>query len=104
MKPVVSAAQAKQQDAAYEGDLGAVMERAGFSVARHAAALGATYGSRVTVLAGRGNNGGDGYVAARHLARRGARVTVLASKSMTVSARAACNRVSKRAICGPPTK
>ena len=78
MRAVVSAEQAKQQDAAYEGDLGAVMERAGFAVARHGAALGATYGSRVAVLAGTGNNGGDGYVAARHLARRGARVTVLA--------------------------
>jgi NAD(P)H-hydrate epimerase len=78
MKPVASSAQAKQQDAAYEGDLGAVMERAGFAVARHASALGATYGSRVAVLAGTGNNGGDGYVAARHLARRGARVTVVA--------------------------
>ncbi len=78
MKPVVGSEQAKKQDAAYEGDLGAVMERAGFAVARHGAALGGTYGSRVAVLAGTGNNGGDGYVAARHLARRGARVTVLA--------------------------
>ena len=78
MKEVVSAAQAKRQDAAYGGDLGAVMERAGFAVAGHAAQLGATYGSRVAVLAGSGNNGGDGYVAARHLAARGAQVEVLA--------------------------
>jgi NAD(P)H-hydrate epimerase len=90
MKPVVSSAQSKQQDAAYEGDLGAVMERAGFAVARQASALGATYGSRVAVLAGSGNNGGDGYVAARHLAKRGARVTVMAlGEPRTVEAAAA---------------
>ncbi len=90
MKPVVSSDQSKQQDAAYDGDLGAVMERAGFAVARQASALGGTYGSRVAVLAGTGNNGGDGYVAARHLARRGARVTVMAlGEPRTVEAAAA---------------
>ncbi|MCP3974373.1 MAG: NAD(P)H-hydrate dehydratase [bacterium] len=78
MKGIVSAAQAKQQDASYEGDLGAVMEAAGYAVAGRVAALGAGYGTRVLILAGTGNNGGDGYVAARHLARRGAAVTVLA--------------------------
>lgn len=76
MKVVVNAAQAKKQDAEYDGDLRPVMEAAGYAVASHAAALGAGYGKRVIVLAGSGNNGGDGYVAARHLARRGAAVTV----------------------------
>jgi len=90
MKAVVSSEQSKQQDAVYEGDLGAIMERAGFAVARQASALGATYGSRVAVLAGAGNNGGDGYVAARHLAKRGARVTVMAlGEPRTVEAAAA---------------
>jgi NAD(P)H-hydrate epimerase len=39
--------------------------------------LGGTYGRRVTVIAGRGNNGADGRVAAELLTRRGARVTVV---------------------------
>jgi ADP-dependent NAD(P)H-hydrate dehydratase / NAD(P)H-hydrate epimerase len=53
-----------------------LMERAGAAVA---AAIVAKYpaGSRVAVVAGPGNNGGDGFVAARHLADRGYRVEVL---------------------------
>jgi NAD(P)H-hydrate epimerase len=52
------------------------MDRAGFAVAVSAARLGAGYGRRVVVLAGPGNNGGDGYVAARYLRRRGAAVEI----------------------------
>jgi len=76
VKPVVTAAQAKLQDEIYPGDLGAVMERAGYAVAVAAGRMGADYGARVAVLAGVGNNGGDAYVAARHLARRGCQVVV----------------------------
>ena len=43
------------------------------------ASSAAAYGRRVTVVAGKGNNGADGRVAAAFLARRGARVTVLAA-------------------------
>ena len=78
MEHVVTSEQSRRQDADYSGDLGPIMDRAGFAVAREAAAMGAGYGTRVVVLAGVGNNGGDGYVAARHLARRGALVTVAA--------------------------
>lgn len=52
------------------------MDRAGRAVAGTAVAMGATYGSRVSVLVGPGNNGGDGLVAARYLRRRGIGVRV----------------------------
>jgi hydroxyethylthiazole kinase-like uncharacterized protein yjeF len=49
----------------------ALMESAGIAVA-----VGALGGKRVVVVAGPGNNGGDGFVAARHLAARGCEVRV----------------------------
>ncbi len=59
------------------GTAGAVlMERAGTAVANAVAARHSA-GSKVVVVAGPGNNGGDGFVAARLLATRGFRVTVL---------------------------
>ncbi len=53
-----------------------LMERAGRAVAMHAARLA---GNRpIVVLCGPGNNGGDGYVAARYLKIRGHRVRIAA--------------------------
>ena len=50
-----------------------LMERAGAALARAAIAeAGRSYGLRVALLCGKGNNGGDGLVAARRLADRGA--------------------------------
>lgn len=56
--------------------LGELMENAGMAVAR--AVIRRYRPCRVLVLAGPGNNGGDGYVAARHLAWRGWPVAVAA--------------------------
>jgi hydroxyethylthiazole kinase-like uncharacterized protein yjeF len=78
MRLVISPEESGRLDAAAEDPVDVLMERAGLGVALAAVDLGAGYGSRVTVLAGAGNNGGDGYVAARYLARRGAAVTVQA--------------------------
>lgn len=53
----------------------ALMQRAGLAVAKLAVAI-APHARRVCVLAGPGNNGGDGLVAAAHLHRAGLRVAV----------------------------
>jgi ADP-dependent NAD(P)H-hydrate dehydratase / NAD(P)H-hydrate epimerase len=55
-----------------------LMESAGRAVARAAtAAVGGTYGRRAVVICGKGNNGGDGLVAARYLIRWGVAATVV---------------------------
>jgi ADP-dependent NAD(P)H-hydrate dehydratase / NAD(P)H-hydrate epimerase len=53
-----------------------LMENAGKAVARNVV-LRHPPGTRVVVVAGPGNNGGDGFVAARHLQERGYRARVL---------------------------
>lgn len=91
MQPVVTATESRRVDQAFEGDLYLAMERAGHAVALAAARHGAGYGTRVAVLAGPGNNGGDGHVAARLLQERGASVTVhrLGEPATTEAVRAA---------------
>ena len=55
----------------------ALMEKAGLAVAEAARQLlNGAAGARIVVLVGPGNNGADGLVAARHLRRWGAEVTV----------------------------
>src|SRR5450759_1224578 len=58
--------------------LDVLVERAGHAVALVALEMmGGAYGRRVLVVAGKGNNGADGRIAAGKLRRRGARVTVV---------------------------
>ena len=82
MKPVLTPDEAGALDrATQEAGTPAevLMERAGRAVARAAVDLvGGVYGRRAVVVCGKGNNGGDGLVAARHLARWGMRVAVIA--------------------------
>ena len=82
MKPILTPEEAGALDRAAQ-DAGTpaevLMERAGRAVARAAVDLvGGVYGRRAVVVCGKGNNGGDGLVAARHLARWGMRVAVVA--------------------------
>ena len=86
MKPVLTPDQASALDRASQAQGisdEALMERAGRAVARSAVdMMGGTYGRRAVVVCGRGNNGGDGLVAARHLARWGVRVAVVAVEAL----------------------
>ncbi len=81
MKPVLTPAEASALDRATQDEgvtAEALMERAGEAVARAAVEVaGGVYGRRAVVICGSGNNGGDGFVAARHLARLGIRVDVV---------------------------
>jgi ADP-dependent NAD(P)H-hydrate dehydratase / NAD(P)H-hydrate epimerase len=65
-------------DAAAPESTAELIDRAARAVARVAVRmLGGTYGRRVVVLVGPGNNGADGRVAADHLRRRGVRCQVV---------------------------
>ncbi len=82
MLPLYTAAQMRRTDAAAIDGLGipgvVLMERAGLAVAEY---LLENYCDEhcFVILAGKGNNGGDGFVAARHLLEAGAGVRVLAT-------------------------
>ena len=75
--PVVTPDEMARIDAAAPVPVEQLMERAGAAVASAALRLlGGTYGRRVVVIAGPGNNGNDGRVAARILRRRGVAVAL----------------------------
>ncbi len=77
--PVLTAAQMRAaEDRAIAGgaSVASLMERAGTGVAEWVHRLAA--GAEVLILCGPGNNGGDGYVAARVLASRGVPVRIAA--------------------------
>jgi ADP-dependent NAD(P)H-hydrate dehydratase / NAD(P)H-hydrate epimerase len=75
--PVVTPEEMQAIDFAAPEATDVLVERAGAAVARTAERMmGGTYGRRVVVLAGPGNNGADGRVAGRRLEAKGAHVTV----------------------------
>lgn len=77
-------------DAAAPEPVDALVDRAGAAVARTALrVLGGAYGRRVIVLAGPGNNGADGRVAAERLRERGVSVTVHDALAMPAVVRGA---------------
>ena len=78
MIPVLTPEEMRAVDRAAPEPVEVLVERAGSAVARVALSmLGGAYGRRVVVVAGKGNNGADGLVAADRLRRRGARVHVI---------------------------
>lgn len=78
MIPVVTPAEMKAIDRAAPEPVEVLVGRAGWAVARAALdLLGGSYGRRVVVVAGKGNNGADGRAAAEVLRRRGVRVEVV---------------------------
>lgn len=80
MIPIVTVAEMRAIDEAALGTTpeAVLVRRAGTAVATCALEMmGGGYGRRVVVLAGKGNNGADGKLAASVLARRGARVKVI---------------------------
>jgi NAD(P)H-hydrate epimerase len=80
MIPIVTPEEMRTLDAAAPEPVETLVARAGGAVARAAVdLLGGTYGRRVVVVAGKGNNGADGSEAARRLRRLGVRVTVVSA-------------------------
>lgn len=77
MIPVLTPQEMAAVDAAATESVDVLIGRAASAVAATAVdLLGGTYGRRVVVVAGPGNNGNDGRAAAAILGRRGVRVTV----------------------------
>lgn len=107
MRPILTPTEAAALDAAARDrgiDAASLMDRAGHAVARAAIALaGGRYGRRVTVVCGAGNNGGDGFVAARLLHGWGVAVTVVAvggptTREPAASARRAAEEAGVRVL------
>jgi ADP-dependent NAD(P)H-hydrate dehydratase / NAD(P)H-hydrate epimerase len=80
VRPAYPVGEVRAAEAALMGTLpeGTLMGRAAYGLARTCTALlGRTYGARVVLLVGTGDNGGDALFAGARLARRGARVDAI---------------------------
>lgn len=88
---VLTAAEMRYAEAASGVSLQTLMDRAGCALAETIWRFGG--GQRVLILCGPGNNGGDGYIAARVLAAWGVEVSIAASgdprSDLAIAARAA---------------
>ena len=85
MKPIATGEEMRDIDANAPVPGAVLIRRAGWAVAQAAKRmLGGTYGRRVAVIAGKGNNGADGRVAAELLSRRGALVRVQSADEVDV--------------------
>jgi NAD(P)H-hydrate epimerase len=86
--PVLTPDQMAAVDRSAPEPVEVLVERAGWAVARAARRLlGGSYGRRIVVVAGRGNNGADGRVAARRLAGWGAAVAIVEVADLAGGAR-----------------
>ena len=74
LAPVLRVAELRAIESRHSGE--PLMERAGAAAAAIGREMAGEHGGRIVVLAGPGNNGGDGFVAARVLRERGHRVGV----------------------------
>ncbi len=106
MLDVLTAEDVRRQDAACEArgiSTETLMGNAGFAVASAARRmLGGSYGRRVVIVCGKGNNAGDGLVAGRVLTAWGASVTavMLLGEDLGGAARGALERFPGRVV-GP---
>ncbi|MEY2477793.1 MAG: ADP-dependent NAD(P)H-hydrate dehydratase / NAD(P)H-hydrate epimerase [Actinomycetota bacterium] len=83
MIPVLTVEEMAAVDADAPESVEVLIGRAGSAVARSALrVLGGAYGRRAVVVAGKGNNGADGRVAAESLVRRGVRARVIDAASV----------------------
>src|SRR5256885_16328319 len=107
--PVLSAEEMRRLDRRVIDTLGipgaALMENAGRGAVPHIIRLlpRGGRGARVVVVCGKGGNGGDGFVVARHLKQRGARVAVwLAARPEEITGDAAGKLAAPRPAGPPP--
>ncbi len=78
MIPIVTPAEMAAIDTAAPEPVEVLIRQAGFALAKTALQiLDGSYGRRVTVIAGKGNNGADGRAAANYLSQKGVRVAIV---------------------------